>query len=270
MSDSLPKLPQKPVPPTPPTKPIPPTPPTKPTPPTHLTQNADNEVKETVSPEKHIDYNSIGAAQLKSTKIQKSQATSTPQKPKLKKSKKVSSSLLEDAKQAKNRRGGRISAKEFRKIFGKWLLSMILWNALPVLLIVCPLADGSRPSSLEATPNVDGLIGTVLFGYIALVIINIILFFRIGLKTLAAQVQRVNDLGWNGRLVVSMTVAFIIVSDYAANFVRTPSDSDAEKLLAIAILLPSVLWGMVLLGLSLFKKGQAIPNKYGSPCNDDN
>lgn len=270
MSDSLPKLPQKPVPPTPPTKPIPPTPPTKPTPPTHLTQNADNEVKETVSPEKHIDYNSIGAAQLKSTKIQKPQATSTPQKPKLKKSKKVSSSLLEDAKQAKNRRGGRISAKEYRKIFGKWLLSMILWNALPVLLIVCPLADGSRPSSLGATPNVDVLMGTVLFGYIALVIINIILFFRIGLKTLVAQAQRVNDLGWNGFLVVSMTVAFLIVSDYAANFVRTPSDSDAEKLLAIAILLPSVLWGMVLLGLSLFKKGQAIPNKYGSPCNDDN
>lgn len=270
MSDSLPKLPQKPVPPTPPQRPVPPTLPTKPTPPTPPIQTRHEEVSCPVPQEKHIVSDVVDITQIKGTKLSKPIATSTPQKPKLKKSKKVSSSLLEDAKQSKNRRGGRISAKEYRKIFGKWLLSMILWNVMPVLIILAPLAEGSRPSSLGATPNVDALMGTVLFGVIALVIINIILFFRIGLKTLVAQVQRVNDLGWNGCLVVSMTFAFVIVSDYAANFVITPSDSDAEKLLANAILLPSALWEMVLLGLSLFKKGQAIPNKYGLPCNDDN
>ena len=161
----------------------------------------------------------------------------------------------------------RISAKEYRKVFVEYLLSCICWNYLPVLLIVLPLllAD-SRSRSLSAPRlNIDAIIITMFIGWIWLIVANIILFFREGLKGIKAWKQRINDLGWNGEAIVFLSILFAILCCFASKIARVTNPS-----LAIVILLPCVLWLTILQGLSLFKKGQPIPNKYGLPINDDN
>ena len=161
----------------------------------------------------------------------------------------------------------RISAKEYRKVFVKYLLSCVCWNALPVLLIVLPLllADSWSRSLSAPRLNIDAIIITVFIGWIWLIVANIILFFREGLKGIKAWKQRINDLGWNGEAIVFLSILFAILCFFASKIARVTNPS-----LAIVIYLPCLLWLTIFQGLSLFKKGQPTPNKYGLPINDDN
>ncbi len=156
------------------------------------------------------------------------------------------------------RTGDRISAMEYRKLFVKWLLSFVCWNALPVLLIVLPpLYSLSAPEV-----NNDAIAGIVFIGWIWLIVANIILFFRDGLKAIKAQMQRLNDLGWDGVAVVVMSIVFTCGCPFVVG-ITNPS-------LAYVVAILGLLWWAILQGGALFKKGQPIPNKYGLPCNDDN
>ena len=251
MSDSLPTLLQKPLPPTPPVRPVPPTLPTMP---------KEEEVSGSAPSSNMVDYNAVDVAQLKGKKITKPIVAASSRKPQLRKCRKGTSAMLLNAHLANKRTGGRISAGEYRKLVGKWLLSMLCWNALPVLFIVF---------ALLVDCSADMILGAVIIGFVWIVIANWILFLRKGVNVLSAQVQRLNDLGWNGLWVVSTTVTIVVLSVYAANFVRALDDSVEGKLIAIAILLPGVLWGGILEGLSLFRKGQSVPNQYGLPCNNE-
>ena len=199
-------------------------------------------------------------------KIQKSKATSTSQRPKLKKNKKGSSPLLENTIQASKRNGGRISPKKYRKICGEFTLSMIRWNALPFFIfIVGFLAFCGR------NPNDDGDAHTILVAAIICIIAviigltaNIIMLIIKWRNMMDAQIRRINDLGWNGARVFFTIGAFTFINLFcAARFAE-------NRILFYVILLPCVLCLLILQGLLLFKKGQAIPNKYGLPCNDDN
>ena len=223
-----------------------------------------------VSPVNHIDYNSIDAAQMKSTKmqkskttstpqkpkIQKSKATSIPQKPKLKKSKKASSSLLENAKQSNKRKGGRMSAKEYRKIFWRFILYMIgcEFSLAFVLFLLMSLTTDSPAEVLWFSIYIAPIVSWI---------VHMVLFFTIGIEKLGAQCQRINDLGWNGNLLVSLTFTSVLIIPLYYSYI-------ASTELVFNIQCIAILWGLILEGISLFKKGQAIPNKYGSPCNDDN
>ena len=270
MSDSLPKLPQKPV---------PPTPPTKPTPPTHLTQNEDNEINYSGSHENHIDYNSIGAAQLKSTKIQKPSVGAKPTKPVLKARKKPTSSLMDDAKRAsKERKKGRISAKEFRKEFWNFLKKFLLWFIVPSVAAYLFCLFYVRTSNPIFSMSVAGLVG--LWWAIG----GIIFFIKIGLGTLIAQCQRINDMGMNGNLVVVSTILLCIVAYFVPVCLAPAPSNDlsmGQHMLYAESSMPSssvylgqvswilaALWVLSLLFICLFKKGQPHDNKYGPACKD--
>lgn len=238
-----------------------------------MSDSLPNLSEKPVSPVNHIDYNSIDAAQMKSTKmqkskttstpqkpkIQKSKTTSTPQKPKLKKNKKGPSPLLENAIQTQKRKGGRMSAKEYRKIFWRFILYMIGCEfALTFVLFLL--------MSLTTDSLAEVLWFSIYIAPIVSWIAHIVLFFTIGIEKLGAQCHRINDLGWNGNLLVSVTfTSLLFISLYYSYIVSTENKGLVFNIQCIVIL-----WGLIVEGISLFKKGQDIPNKYGLPCNEDN
>lgn len=181
----------------------------------------------------------VSVEQIKSTTISKPKVSTAPRIPALVRSKQSPSPMLEKAQRAKQCRSGRISVQEYRKVFLRYLLVFVIFCASGVFL--CAGAGVVLEESIDKGGIQEGLLAIILsVGLFA--IGGIVFYFIWGGKAINAQIQRLNDLGMNGKVHVWSSQICMRFACVCSMMLCTGMDVGYMLVIGVAFLLVSLLW----------------------------